>query len=609
MTHTPPERPGPLRGTSRRRFLALASGAVGGAILAACGGEVAPTVTSAPQVAATRPPTQAPAAAGASPAPASAAPATVASTPAAASSATGATTGAATTMPTVPVVPASPTVGATPSIVAMAGKPGGTKVFRVALLLGDLTQLDPALINSQVDFQIAEALYNYIGRYTYNPPLGNAITPELAEWEVLDGAKTYLFHLKKGVKFHGNMYGELTATDVKANWDRLKDPKTASPYRSDFNGSTVEVLDPNTLKVSFDRAYPSFISASLAFRPGLVISPKALADAGDQWKTRPIGTGPFMFDSYQAGSSLSKRNPNYWDKPAKVDQITYKFKVDDRAAVLAVARGELDAYYLSDPDIASSVAKNPDPNTRFLKSQFGQAPMTIWFNMKKKPLYDIRVRQALRYAIDNVSIAKNLFGGLADPINSFLPPFMFGFSDEVTRFDFNPDKARQLLKAANVSSDWSPSLITLSNLIIDRRIIEAVASYWTDVGIKVKAEALEQGIVNQRTAAGDYDMYGTYIARIDPDQLATSSWRSDSTGNRAFYNGADDLIDRAKAEPDLAQRAKLYRDLQDKISQDSPAAFVVAVSESLLVNKRVLGIAGAGWQERYDWFNVDVPAE
>ena len=603
MTHITPEQSARMRGTSRRQFLALASGVVSSAILAACGGEVAPTVTTAPQVAATRPPTQAPVVAGASPVATSAPPSTVAATPAAA-------TNAAPVVPSMmPTAPVAPTAGTTPSIVAMAGKPGGTKVFRVALL-GDLTQLDPALINSQVDFQIAEALYNYIGRYTYNPPLGNAITPELAEWEVLDGAKTYIFHLKKGVKFHGSMYGELTAADVKANWERLKDPKTASPYRSDFSGSTIEVLDANTLKVSFDRSYPSFISASLAFRPGLVISPKAYADAGDQWKTRPIGTGPFMFDSYQAGSSLSlKRNPNYWGTPAKVDQVTYKFKVDDRAAVLAVARGELDAYYLSDPDIAASVAKNPDPNTRFLKSQFGQAPMTIWFNMKKKPLDDLRVRQALRYAIDNVSIAKNLFSGLADPIHSFLPPFMFGFSDEVTRFDYNPDKARQLLKEANVSPDWSPSLLTLSNLIIDRRIIEAVASYWTDVGIKVKAEALEQGIINQRTSAGDFDMYGTYVARIDPDQLATPYWRSEATANRSFYTGADSLIDRAKAEPDPVQRAKIYRDLQDKVSQDSPAAFIVAVSESLLINKRVTGIAGAGWQERYDWFNLDVPAE
>ncbi len=609
---TPPGSHRDIPRLSRRRLLALASSAVGATILAACGGETAPSPTAAaPQATATRPPTQAPIVAAAT-TPATAPVATAGATGAAGVAPTasaGTTAPAASTIPAMPAASVAPAVpAASPTIAAMPGRAGGTKTYKLALL-GDLTQLDPALINSQVDFQVAEAIYNYIGRYSYNPPLGNAVTPELAEWEVLDGAKTYIFHLKKGVKFHGG-YGDLTAEDIKYNWERIKDPKTASPYRTDFAGSTIEVLDPLTLKVSFDRPYPSFIGASLAFRPGFVISPKAFMEYGDRWKNKPIGSGPFVWDSYQAGSSLTlKRNPDYWGTKPKVDQITYRFKVDDRAAVLAVAKGEIDAYYLADPDVAASVAKNPDPNTRFLKSQFGQSPMTIWFNMKRKPLDDVRVRQALRHAIDNEAIAKNLFGGLADPINSFLPPFMFGFSDDVTRFDYNPDKARQLLREANVSPDWSPSLLALSNLIIARRITEAVASYWTDAGIKVKAEILDQGIINQRTTAGDYDMYGTYVSRIEPDQLATPFWSSGSSSNRSFYTGADDLILRAKAEPDLTKRAALYRELQDKISRDSPAAFVVAVSESLLVNKRVAGIAGAGWQERHDWFNVDVPAE
>ncbi len=601
---TPIAPPGPEGGAqrlSRRRFLALASAAAGATILAACGGETAPTATVLAQATATRPATQAPLAAGnaAGTTPTTAAPVAAGSAPAGATAATGA---ASTPVGTAASAAASPTIQ------AMAGKAGGVKNYKVALL-GDLTQLDPALINSQVDFQVAEAIYNYIGRYTYNPPLGNAITPELADWEVLDGAKTYIFHIKKGVKFHGG-YGDLTADDIKYNWERIKDPKTASPYRTDFTGGEITIVDPLTLKVTFDRSYPSFISASLAFRPGFVISPKAFMELGDRWKTHPIGTGPFLWDNYQAGSSLVlKRNPEYWGAKPKVDQITYKFKVDDRAAVLAVAKGELDAYYLADPDVAASVAKNPDPNVRFLKSQFGQSPMTIWYNMKKKPLDDVRVRQALRYAIDGNAIAKNLFGGLADPINSFLPPFMFGFSDDVTRFDYNPDKARQLLKEANVSPDWQPNMLGVSTLVINRRILEAVTSYWTDIGVKVKTELLDQGIINQRTNAGDYDMYGTYISRIEPDQLATPYWSSGSSSNRSYYSGADDLIVRAKSEPDLAQRAKLYRDLQDKISQDSPAAFVVAVSESLVVNKRVTGITGASWQERHDWFNVDVPAE
>jgi ABC-type transport system substrate-binding protein len=120
---------------------------------------------------------------------------------------------------------------------------------------------------------------------------------------------------------------------------------------------------------------------------------------------------------------------------------------------------------------------------------------------------------------------------------------------------------------------------------------------------------LENAVLTQRTTSRDFDMWSTYITRIDPDQLSSPYFRSDSPGNSAGYTGADELIDKARTEPDAATRAKLYRDLQDKISQDSPAVFVISVAEGLLINKRVTGPKSAGWQERHDWFNVDVPAE
>lgn len=219
------------------------------------------------------------------------------------------------------------------------------------------------------------------------------------------------------------------------------------------------------------------------------------------------------------------------------------------------------------------------------------------------------MRQALRYAINQEEIAKSLFGGLAEPVHSFLPPSMFGYSSDVTKFEYNPDKARQLLKDANVPADWAPNHVSYSTLQVCRKVSEAVASYWTDVGVKVKTELLENAIITQRTTGRDFDMWSTYITRIDPDQLSAPYFRSDSPGNSAGYTGADDLIDKARFEPDTTQRAKLYRDLQDKISQDSPAAFVISVAEGILINKRVTGLKGAGWQERHDWFNVDVPAE
>ncbi|MBI3978065.1 MAG: hypothetical protein HY331_07765 [Chloroflexi bacterium] len=562
---------------SRRRFLYVWTAATGGLLAAACGGgpAPAPTAVSVPTPVPTQParPTQVPIAiATSAPAPAP-----------------------------------SPTVQAAATAVP-AAKPGGVKVFRVAFE-PDVQNMDPAKITGAPDYQLGEAIYNFIGRYTYNPPLGTKINPELAEWEIKDGAKTYIFHIRKGVKFQGG-FGDLTAEDVKWNWERIADQKSGSRYYTDFAGSEIKALDQYTVQVRFPNAYPAFIPASLAFRPGLIVSPKAFKERGDKWKTAPVGSGPFEWVDWQVGSQVTlKRFEGYWGTKPKVDRIIMKTKVDDRTTVLAVAKGELDAFYIDDPDVALDVAKNTPKGAKFFKAEYGQSPYWLAYNMKKKPFDDIRVRQALRYAIDNEAIARDLYGGLADPIASFLPPFMFGYSADVPRFKYNPDTARKLLKEAGVSADWAPGVLGQGQSSIARKITEAVVSMWNDVGVKAKADIPEYAAFLKRRAEGDYDVFGIGVGRIEPDQIATPYWRSNSPVNNSFYTAGDDLIDQAKAEPDPDKRAKLYRDLQAKISQDSPAAFIVATSGHVLVNNRVSGVSGSGWQTRYDWFSIDVPAE
>src|SRR3954453_24234721 len=186
-------------------------------------------------------------------------------------------------------------------------------------------------------------------------------------------------------------------------------------------------MDPSTLKITFERSFSPLIGSTIAYGTGMLVSPKAYQANSEKWSTKPIGSGPFVWDSGQPGSSITlKRNPDYWGQKPKIDQIQFKMKVDDRTAALAISKGEIDAFYVSDPDVAIAASKNTDPNVKFIKSQYGQSPFTLWFNMRRKPLDDPRVRKALRLAIDAEALAKNLFGGLAEPIHSYLPPSMFG---------------------------------------------------------------------------------------------------------------------------------------------------------------------------------------
>ena len=485
----------------------------------------------------------------------------------------------------------------------------GTKIFRTAYG-PDVASMDPAHITGAPDYQLGEAIYNFIGRYTYDPPLGTEIVPELAEsWDISTDGQVYTFNIRQGVQFHRG-FGELTAHDIVWNWERIKNEDTGSRYRPDFDGSTIEAVDDYTVQVTFEFSYPAFIPAALAFRPGMIISPAAQEELGEDWKTDPVGTGAFQWDEWQPGSFVRvSRFEDYWGEPANVDELFVRVKVDPRTSVLSVSTGELDAFYIDSPDVALDAQSNTPPNTVFMPSEFGQSPLWIAFNTLKPPLDDVRVRQALRYAIDEELIAEELFGGLADPISSFLPPFMFGFCDDVMKFPYDPDRARELLDEAGVPGDWKPVLLADSTSIAASIVVEAVGSFWQDIDVDVQIDLPERGIFLERRYAYDFDMFTISVGRIEPDQIATPYWTGGARVNQAQYFGADDLIPLAKSEADTGRRAELYCELQQRMAEDSPAAFIIATSSQLIVNERVSGIAGPGWQTRYDWTRIDVPAE
>ena len=231
--------------------------------------------------------------------------------------------------------------------------------------------------------------------------------------------------------------------------------------------------------------------------------------------------------------------------------------------------------------------------------------------MQRKPMDDIRVRQALRHAIDNEAIARDLFGGLAQPIHSYLPPFMFGYSEDVPKFEYNPDKARQLLKEANVPADWSPSVMGHSTLLISRRVIEAVAGYWNEVGVKARPELVEQAVINQRTIGPQGVRHLGHLHH--PDRPVAAHGVVLAVGvadqlHRLQERRRPDQHHQDRAGPGQAAQG-VPAISRPRSRRSASATFIVACSEGILVNKRVTGLKGAGWQERHPWWDVDVPAE
>ena len=176
------------------------------------------------------------------------------------------------------------------------------RVLRVRLG-ADISGVDPAKIFSIENQTLANQVYSGLVRYAYEKD--GAIVPDLAEkWDLSADGKTYTFQLRKGVKWHKG-YGDLTAEDVKFSYDRVLDPTVNSRYKGEFKlVESVEAVGPHTVRIRLKNKYPGFLNKVAAYNQGFVISKKAMEKLGDQYATNPIGTGPFVFESWAPKYSL-----------------------------------------------------------------------------------------------------------------------------------------------------------------------------------------------------------------------------------------------------------------------------------------------------------------
>jgi len=177
--------------------------------------------------------------------------------------------------------------------------------------------MDPALITNSNDYTIAANIYS--GLLKFNPKTLEP-EPDLAKsWNISPDGLTYTFYLRDNVQWHKG-YGRLTARDVKYSFDRIMDPKTKSRYRTDFqNVKDIEVVNDHTVKIHFKTPDMSFVRKVLCYRPGYIVNQKAIETLKENYKSGPIGTGPFIFDRWEPGSkTILVANKDYFLGPPKV---------------------------------------------------------------------------------------------------------------------------------------------------------------------------------------------------------------------------------------------------------------------------------------------------
>lgn len=434
----------------------------------------------------------------------------------------------------------------------------------------DPAGFDPANIfrieNENIAFNI------FSGLTTYDSKTGQII-PDLAEsWETKDNIN-WTFHLRKGVQWQKG-YGEFTAADVLYSYKRVLDPATASPYVSELTGiDTMAAPDPYTVVIKLKAANGGFLHTVANYHQGQIVKKEAIEAAGDQVRWKPVGTGPYYLDSIDVNSRIVlKRHEGYYKGPAPIATLDFHIIKDDATAAIALRNGEIDLLMRQSKEEQLQILKEAGFKMNHVDNYASSLKV---MNLSDPILKDVRVRQAIAYAIDYPAITAAIAPTLQAPAYSLLMPWMDVYSKDAPEYKYDPEKAKKLLAEAGYPNGFTlKSLNTSAQGVTEQQQFEI--DYLSQVGIKMELELVDTPTFNQRRNKGDFMTATRLLPAVNPDMILFSYLHPDNIApkglNGARYNNPDltSTIEAARAEADPEKRMGLYAKAQKIAMADLP---------------------------------------
>lgn len=452
---------------------------------------------------------------------------------------------------------------------------GRSQVLRYGFAATDIRGLDPMGGPNAVDKAVLEKIFDGLVRPVPGDVNVEKIEADLAEsWELSKDLKSWTFRLRRGVEFH-NGFGEFTSEDVVFTQNRAKDKKTNVYYKTYANFADIKAIDKHTVQINLERpASPiSLFPALLNWQAGMMMSKKAAEKLGDKIKTHPIGTGAFVFKEHLPQERLVlERNKSYFRGMPKLEQIVFRFLPDSSSRVLAFKAGELDIIDLAPEQRAIDQAEGPGIVTH------GIGPLTVHklhMVRTKKPLNDIRVRQAIAYAINRDDIVRFIGKDVAQPLYSIIPPsFVGGLEDvpERLRYNYDPQRAKKLLAEAGFPNGFTIDPVFISEREQFRRPMEVIQNQLSKVGIKINVNVIAHPAWHKKNDEGSNPLVLRAATRFPTANFVLEEFFTKGTKrNFSGFTGADDAITRAQEESNPEVQKKLWREAQIKILEDLAA--------------------------------------
>ncbi len=453
--------------------------------------------------------------------------------------------------------------------------------------------VDPPTLDPHLNTDASSALYAveiFGGLMTIDQNL--AIVGDLAEgWDVSPDGTTTTFRLRPEATFHNGR--PVTATDIKWSLERAANPITesfnAAVFLSDIVGvddkltglanniSGVQIINDHTITITTDAPKAYFLS-KLTYPVSFVLDRENVA-IGPSWILEPNGTGPFKMTEYRPGEVLRlTRFDDYHLEPAKLDEV--EFLLSGGNSMLMYENDEIHVTGIG----LSSLQGVQDPSNP-LSSEVVTAPPQFdvdyfGLNTTEPPFDDIKVRQAFNYAIDRQTLATTLLQDLVVPAAGILPPGFPGYNPDLVGYNYDPDKARQLIQESKYGDTGELPRITLTvpgsfGAAISPSIEAMLAMWEGNLGVEISILQTEWAIFLQDLHQNRFQMFGGlgWIADYpDPENFLDVLFHSESTNNQSEYTNRqlDRLLELARVEQDEAVRFDLYHQSEEIIVDDAP---------------------------------------
>lgn len=494
-----------------------------------------------------------------------------------------------TTAPQATSAPAATTAPAASSSSQASTASAAAASAKIVIAIGsDPSSLDPQFPDDGNMRAVNDSIYEMlIGR----DPKTEALVPILATSYSQKDATTWELKVRTGVKFQN---GEaFDAAAAAASIKRIIDPAYKSELLSFVSTiKDAKAVDATTLQLTTDGPDP-ILPSRLTWLA--IVPPKASADK--DFGTKPSGTGPYKFVEWVKGDHVTlQANPDYWGAKPQVQSVTIRTIPEAATRVAALRAGEVDLIRDLPPESVSLAPK--------VASTAGLQFPWIRINTLKGKLADVRVRQALNYAVDKQALAKSLYSGYAVIADGqLLTPGHFGYSKDVQAYPYDVAKAKQLLTEAGASGMEFALVGESGRWLKDKELVEAVAGYLQAAGLKPKTQIVEWSAWLDLLFAGPDKapdlLYSSHDnSLLDADRTLTALFHSktDTAGGQSAYKNSDldKLIDGARTETDTTKRAQMYAQADKIIRDDASAIFLLNLQDIYGLSKRL------NWTPRLD---------